>query len=818
MKKLRRSRFAKFTAGLLVILMSVLLTVNIAGTLFLLEENLFYASREQLCQKIYSNLYNYTAGDLMLYLSLMENSYCNNDNYKNYHLSEIELYHSKYSSENSNVQFNISDENNRLLLSNNNPISGNYFSFSSVYSTDIEYDEWYKMGNSDIEVIVTDITKHNDNYEETTFFAIEEGITPHTDELSTSSDSDNKNTITSSSDGFTYKTYSVSNVYSNNSTELTYYYQGEINENILEANKEIIRNLPYDITEITLYQDEYIATEDGFAKQYSYIDDSRELRTIRTKLISDTKSAEIEYSYNGTLSFSEFSNRLSYSALILHNSGSDSLTLRYLQTSRLKLSVNINIPYECHASDIYNAASVIIDGLIIYKNNIIPITISALLMFIFAFIFLFYSAGYIPDRNEPVARGLHHIPTDIALFILLIIFVCSAALISTSDSLFIFVAFCLFTVNLFLALYSIIVKIRTRTFYRNTVIYRFYRLVKSLSETLNENTGTKVKIIFILLAFLFISLFEAFAYLFLDLPTEYNALFFIFLRITEIPFIAVFIIGLVALQKGGKQISAGDINYRIKSAFLFGPLKKHAEYLNSINSAVTRAVEERMKSENLKTELITNVSHDLKTPLTSIVNYIDLLKKEKLDNVKANEYIEVIDRQSQRLKKLTIDIVEASKAATGNIDINYENTVLNVILLQTNGEYAERLQENNLTLIQEIPENEINISTDGRLLWRIIDNLMNNICKYSMPGTRVYINLFSANNNAIITFRNISKNKLTVSSETLTERFVRGDTARNSEGSGLGLSIAKSLTENMGGKLDIFIDGDLFKVTLSFPM
>ena len=184
---------------------------------------------------------------------------------------------------------------------------------------------------------------------------------------------------------------------------------------------------------------------------------------------------------------------------------------------------------------------------------------------------------------------------------------------------------------------------------------------------------------------------------------------------------------------------------------------------------------------------------------------------------KALEYIEVIDRQSQRLKKLTVDIVEASKAATGNIEVHPESTVLNVILLQTNGEYIERLEEKSLTLVSEIPDKKITISTDGRLLWRVIDNLMNNICKYSMPGTRVYLTLWENNGRAFISFRNISRNKLNITPENLTERFVRGDSSRNTEGSGLGLSIANSLTEIMGGKLSIIIDGDLFKVTLSFP-
>ena len=827
MKKLRRSRLAKCVAVILVLLMSVAIVINIVGTIYLLQENLFYASREQLQQKVYSNLYNFTASDLMSYLNLMENTCSNNDNYRNYRQSEIELYKSKYSQENSNIQFYISDENNMLLLSNDNPVSGNYFSFSSVYSTDIEYDEWYKLGNSDKEVIVTEnlVTDYTDIYgnDVSTTSVNGEQIT----EATTFVDNPTEKSInitqvneqsSNNNESLLSETYSVANSFTDNVTLLTYYYNGSINNNILEAHKEQIRNLRYDITEIVIYQDEFADSEDGLTPQYYNVDDTRETRSVKTRLLSDGKFADITYLYNGTFSLVEFTNRLSYSALILHNSTENNLNLEYYQKSRLQLTVRINVPYYCHASDIYKIMQHIVDGIIIYKNNIIPITIADTIIFIIMLVYIFYSAAFIPGKEEPVAKGLHRIPTDIAYLLYAAVFVCCAMLVFDGDFLFAICGFTLAAINLFSMIYETTVKLRTKTFTTNTLIYKSYKLAKSVTETLNESTGSRFRVFLIVTLFLVISLGEVLALLILDLPVELYALAFIFIRSIETIIVALLLIALVAIQKGGKQISSGDINYRINSPFLFGALKQHAENLNSINSAVNKAVEERMKSENLKTELITNVSHDLKTPLTSIVNYIDLLKKESIDNSKALEYIEVIDRQSQRLKKLTIDIVEASKAATGNIDIHYENTVLNVILLQTNGEYIERLQENNLTLVQEIPDNEIVISTDGRLLWRIIDNLMNNICKYSMPGTRVYLNLYTINDRAIISFRNISKNALNINPDALTERFVRGDTARNSEGSGLGLSIAKSLTENMGGHLDISIDGDLFKVMLSFPI
>ena len=270
------------------------------------------------------------------------------------------------------------------------------------------------------------------------------------------------------------------------------------------------------------------------------------------------------------------------------------------------------------------------------------------------------------------------------------------------------------------------------------------------------------------------------------------------------------------LQTGSQKIASGDLDYRVDTRRMFWEFKKHGENLNNISLGMSRAVDERMKSERFKTELITNVSHDIKTPLTSIINYVDLLNREDLPDGTIKEYVGVLVRQSSRLKKLIDDLVEASKASTGNIVVNSTRTEIGVLLTQAAGEYEERLRSNELELIQNQPEEEVYIMADGRLLWRVFDNLMNNICKYSQPGTRVYLDLEKVNGEVVITFKNISRNPLNISSEELLERFVRGDSARSTEGSGLGLSIAKSLVELQGGKLDLAIDGDLFKVILKF--
>lgn len=247
-------------------------------------------------------------------------------------------------------------------------------------------------------------------------------------------------------------------------------------------------------------------------------------------------------------------------------------------------------------------------------------------------------------------------------------------------------------------------------------------------------------------------------------------------------------------------------------------LKSQANDLNSAADGMSKAVDARTKSERFKTELITNVSHDLKTPLTSIVSYVDLLKKENIENEKAQEYIEVIDRQSKKLKKLTEDLVEASKASSGAVTVNRENLNIGELINQSVGEFSEKLEAANITPVINLPEEEVNVFTDGRLLWRVFDNLIQNIIKYAQPGTRAYFDLTPYNGKAVLCIKNISREPLNMSSEALMERFVRGDSSRGSDGNGLGLSIAKSLTELCGGTFELFLDGDLYKAVLTVPL
>lgn len=305
--------------------------------------------------------------------------------------------------------------------------------------------------------------------------------------------------------------------------------------------------------------------------------------------------------------------------------------------------------------------------------------------------------------------------------------------------------------------------------------------------------------------------------------------FWLIFQLILIPIGCYFAVTLARLQESTQRLSNGEINYRVDTKGLISPLRRHAEALNNIQTGINRAVEERMRSERLRTELITNVSHDIKTPLTSIINYIDLLDKE-LEDVElpdsAGSYLEVIERQSLRLKKLIEDLIEASKASSGAIAVTPAPCQVSVLLTQALAEYQEKLDAVALETVIRLPENEPTILADGRLLWRVFDNLLSNVSKYSLHGTRLYIDMdilpASERENTPrqlrLTFRNISAHPLNISPDELMERFVRGDVSRHAEGNGLGLSIAHCLLELQHGSLNLEIDGDLFKAIILLPI
>ena len=293
---------------------------------------------------------------------------------------------------------------------------------------------------------------------------------------------------------------------------------------------------------------------------------------------------------------------------------------------------------------------------------------------------------------------------------------------------------------------------------------------------------------------------------------------FVIMKAVELLAALYIALNLRTLQKGGEKLADGDFSSPIDTKYLIGDFKRYGQELNDVQSGLEQAVQEQMKAEHLKTELITNVSHDIKTPLTSIVNYVDLLKKEDIPSPEAREYIAVLDRQSHRLKKLTEDLVEASKASSGVLNVDLQPTDVNVLFSQIEGEYQERLAACQLTLVTQPPAPGTVIRADSRLLSRVMDNLVSNICKYALPSTRVYVVSTLSREAVTISFKNVSRDELNISPDELMERFVRGDASRHTEGSGLGLSIARSLVQLQGGRFDLSIDADLFRADITFPL
>lgn len=365
---------------------------------------------------------------------------------------------------------------------------------------------------------------------------------------------------------------------------------------------------------------------------------------------------------------------------------------------------------------------------------------------------------------------------------------------------------------------SVAARIKQKTLIKNTVIFRIlngvWKAVCAVFKFIRE-----LPIIWKTVLGTFIISGIEFYIMVCNLYEPDNlAILWIFYKLITLPIIFYLVIGLKRLAKAGDEIASGNIQYKIDARHMFFDIKKHAENLNNISKSIKLAVNKQLKSERMKTELITNVSHDIKTPLTSVINYSTLIANEECENPKIKEYAEVLTRQSERLKRLTDDLVEASKASTGNIEVELSPCDAAVFISQAAGEYQQKLDKAELTLITKLPNEPVTVMADGRRMWRVFDNLMNNICKYSMPNTRVYLTLEKTDGNAVIAFKNLSRESLDISEDELMERFVRGDSSRNTEGNGLGLAIAKSLCELQGGRLEIDIDGDLFKATITLPL
>lgn len=604
-------------------------------------------------------------------------------------------------------------------------------------------------------------------------------------------------------------------------------------ENDLHNVKNILENAPLTFWQLTATAYSYGTSDWTAEMSYPYIQEQQtEQVTVSETVVSaptTEKSQPVELSYVGGIPRDEIQNRTDYDSteadFLSTVQGSDAGTDYYVlsvipDADSLVKKEGVGVwgsDYFVQINEIVNLADHM-------KYSVYVILALSLTVFVASFVYLVSAAGHKKDQKQVQGSFLCKVPADLFTVICLAAESSLAVGISLlgnagSPDNYVFYAAAMFFLLLcggWLALGYLLdfaVRIKLGKWWRNTLIYKVLRSIYRGWNKVGENKSILWKglAIFLGVNFLEVLIFVVFG-------VDYSKIMIVwFAEKAVILFVGgEVLIQMKRLQEGGKHIAEGDLDYQINTEHMLPALKEHAADLNRINEGVSKAVNEKMKSERFKTELITNVSHDIKTPLTSIINYVDLLEKEEIPNENAKEYLEVLERQSARLKKLIEDLIEASKASSGSLSVNLEKLEAGVFLVQTVGEFKEKTEKNKLDLQIKKPGEPIYIMADGRHFWRVIDNLMNNICKYAQPETRVYINLEQTGEKVQITFRNTSRYPLNISSEELMERFVRGDSSRNTEGNGLGLSIAGSLMELMHGKMQLFVDGDLFKVVLEF--
>ena len=474
-------------------------------------------------------------------------------------------------------------------------------------------------------------------------------------------------------------------------------------------------------------------------------------------------------------------------------------------------------------SNAYSFQMMVID---LFKNKqnlaeiIIPVSIILLSVIV---VYLIWAIGHSKKKDGITLNSLDKFPYELLVLVFITLFGICIMIVDTimyytsiSKELLcslIELAYIGSYISLLVITVSTIKRLKAREFWHSFLAYKVYKKIKDKikkeANKILDKSNSQTKLVIYYISFVIIS-----SILGLTFFTGISFLLLLALWTFTLYKLLEYNKNLNRIKEALHEIYNGNNNVKLDDQILRGTLKELAIYVNDISNGFSNAINESLKSERLKTELITNVSHDIKTPLTSIINYVDLLKEEKLQDEKINEYIKVLDQKSQRLKKLIDDLVEASKASSGNVKLNIENIILNELLKQVIGEFEDRLNEKNLAIDLELPKDNVNIKADNRYMYRIIENLFSNICKYTLENTRVYIKLIDNNKQIYLEIKNISKEKLNISSDELMQRFVRGDKSRYTEGSGLGLSIAKSLANLQNVKFNIEIDGDLFKAIL----
>ena len=461
------------------------------------------------------------------------------------------------------------------------------------------------------------------------------------------------------------------------------------------------------------------------------------------------------------------------------------------------------------------------------RNTLIWLTAALFVLCLALVIFLLCAAGHKEGVEGIHLNWVDKIPLDLYLALALAVGSCALMLGIDVTGVDFVPAVILLAILLALAvllvmgvLMTLATRFKSGAFWKNTIIFYILRF---LARTLRAiGTGISYCAVHLPLywqaGLIFVGISLAELFVLAAFSRSAVVVIWVIAKLAEAPLLVLLAVSLQKLKSGGEALAAGNLNASVDLNHMYGVLKHHGENLNSIAQGMQKAVQQQLKSERFRTDLITNVSHDIKTPLTSIVNYVDLLKKEDVQPEKAKEYIAVLDRQSARLKKLTEDLVEASKASSGTLPVHLEAVDVNVLLSQVSGEYQSRFELCRLEPIVKLAPESPQILADGKLLWRVFDNLLSNICKYAMPGTRVYFTSEVLDSRVQISFKNISNYPLDITADELMERFVRGDSSRSTEGSGLGLSIAQSLTGLQKGSFDLVVDGDLFKANISFPL
>lgn len=452
--------------------------------------------------------------------------------------------------------------------------------------------------------------------------------------------------------------------------------------------------------------------------------------------------------------------------------------------------------------------------------------ISSIILMISAFVYLACVTGIREKGGEISLSYVDRIFTDVHTLLVFIAAVISLLMITSTDIFnhiegMIFASIVL-SIDIFIGLsylLSMIRQLKRGQIIKNSLIFKICSSIKKFIVLNYHGKVFKGWTLFLLLSY---GLTNALLFAAAIRGGGFNFLLFMLLWLAFNGYAAYFtaksLISLSQIMVAAKEISSGNLDYVLDISSISTPFLNFAKDILNIQGGLKKAVDDAVKGERMKTELITNVSHDLKTPLTSIINYVDLLKKENLNDENAVQYVSILEEKSARLKQLVEDLIEASKASSGNLSVNPEKIDLHELVIQACGEYEEKFKGASLDMRVDSNDKNIFILADGKHMWRILENLLSNVVKYSMPNSRVYINMDRDDSYGILTVKNISALPLNIPPEVLTERFVRGDTSRTTEGSGLGLSIAQSLSHLQGGKFSIDIDGDLFKATVKIPL